>query len=118
MKIIAALFATALTISPFCQAVVPASAAETASPCTVVDVTGSVARVHIRCSNNLGGGIYYVAAPNTDAEMANRLLMLGTSALIYPNNLWVVFDLADNSGAAYGCSLGDCRPAIAVSLRP
>lgn len=84
--------------------------------CQTGEVTAYKGRVHIYCSNDLGGGVHYVASPTTDSDMYNRVLMIGMAAIAHSKTLYVCFDPADLSGVTWGCLDTDCRTALAVSL--
>jgi hypothetical protein len=85
-----------------------AQAAETWTACVPVDVAAFQSRIHVRCASSVGG-ISFFAASTQDAAHAARLLAVLTAAQIAGRTLNVLFEPADQSGAAIGCSVSDCR---------
>jgi hypothetical protein len=92
----------------------PAQAANTWVLCNVTEVGHvDVNRVHVACSNS-PGGMRFFAVRNADSELANRLISLGTAAMIHDLDLYLLYDPNDNSGPPFGCAASDCRPAKGV----
>jgi hypothetical protein len=92
-----------------------AQAAETWTACVPVDVAAYQSRIHVRCAASVGG-INFFAAPTQDAAHAARLLAVLTAAQIAGRTLNILFDPADQSGAAISCSVSDCRLIRAASF--
>jgi hypothetical protein len=97
-------------------AMTPAGAAPMDATCTPIQVMDLGARIHVRCSAAVSG-ISYFALPTTDAPRAARTLSLMTSALIAGRNLTINYDPADQTGAAIGCQITDCRLIRAVGIQ-
>ena len=93
----------------------PAEAAETWTACTPIEVAAYPARLHVRCAASVGG-IGFFAVGTQDAANASRVLAVLTAAQVAGRTLNILFDPADQSGAAIGCLVADCRIIRAVSF--
>jgi len=82
--------------------------AETWTACVPVEVATYQGRIHVRCAAAVGG-INFLAASTQDAAYAARLLAVLTAAQVAGRTLNILFDPADQSGAAIGCGVNDCR---------
>jgi hypothetical protein len=102
-----------------------ASAAPAAAPsapnsyfiCSPANAAVFSNRVHIKCSNTPGSGVYYFAAATNDSAGASRYLSLITTALVTGKQVEVWYDPAGD-GSAWGCGTGDCRPIQGMALLP
>lgn len=92
-----------------------AEAVETWTACVPVEVATYQSRIHVRCSAAVGG-INFFAASTQDAPYAARLLGVLTAAQVAGRTLGILFDPADQSGVAIGCSVSDCRLVRAASF--
>ena len=90
-----------------------ASRAEAAEfRCTVRDVMVFGNRIHVQCTSTTTDGtaaIRYFAVATTDAKLADRLLTVGTTALVSGRRFVAGFTNGDTSGSAIGCNVSDCR---------
>ena len=86
----------------------PASAASTFVSCTPIQVMNYGARIHVRCASPING-ISYFAASTKDSAFVARTLMLLSTAQVAGRSLTILYDPADQSGAAIGCQTNDCR---------
>ena len=87
--------------------------------CTVNYVGAAGNRVHVRCTAAKADGsaqVFWFAVANTDSTLANRLLSLGTTAIVSGRPLSIDFTAGDTSGASFGCQSNDCRKATGVAL--
>ncbi|MEB2345104.1 MAG: hypothetical protein OZ948_10195 [Deltaproteobacteria bacterium] len=103
----------------FASALLPALAARAALEwvsCDPIDVATFENRIHVRCSASVGGGIFYFARPVTDGAETQRYLSTLLAAQVAGRTLSILTDLADTSGAAFGCGASDCRRFEAVSF--
>ena len=94
-----------------------AEAAETWTSCTPVGIATYQTRVHVRCAAAVGG-ITFFAAATQDAAYAARVLSVVTAAQVAGRTLNILFDPADQSGAAIGCLTTDCRLIRAAGFGP
>lgn len=103
------------TLAPAVVATTPAQSAQ----CTPTEVTVFVKspRIHVKCAQPTNGIIYF-AVPTTDAALAQRVLMLFTTAVTDKKALLITYDDTDTSGAAIGCLSKDCRLIVEVTLIP
>ena len=92
--------------------------AETWYTCSIANVATYIARIHVRCTAAAPGGILYFAYPTCDTANAARFLSLLSTAAVAGKQVQILYDPADTSGGAYGCSTGDCRALRAVALWP
>jgi hypothetical protein len=86
----------------------PAVAAETWVSCTPVEVATYQIRVHVRCASSVGG-ITFFAVATQDTPYAARVLSILAAAQVAGRTLSILYDPADQSGAAIGCLTSDCR---------
>lgn len=103
-----------------------AHATEASFNCTPIEVASiynpngtSAARIHVRCSSTVYDGGRYIrffAVPWSNADRADRFLTMASTAMVSGRSLRVTFVKGDTSGNSWGCSLTDCRQAMAVSL--
>jgi hypothetical protein len=84
--------------------------------CTPADVAIYSERLHVKCTAEVGG-IWYFAAPTSNAAHAARVLSLLSTAHAAGRTLDILYDPDDLSGAAIGCQTSDCRLIIAASFR-
>jgi hypothetical protein len=98
---------TALIVASTASAA-PALAAETWINCTPVQVAAYQQRLHVRCAAAVGG-ISFFALGTQDAANASRVLAVLTAAQVAGRTLNILYDPADQSGAAIGCLTSDCR---------
>jgi hypothetical protein len=97
----------------------PARAAEQWISCTPIQVATYANRVHVRCSTGLNGITFFAipTARGTDeAAFASRAIVVADAALVAGRRLSILYDFADQSGAAFGCQVADCRVARAVAI--
>jgi hypothetical protein len=85
-----------------------ANAAETWISCTPVEVVTYPARLHVRCAAAVGG-ISFFAVATQDTAYAARVLSVLTAAQVAGRTLRILYEPADQSGAAVGCLATDCR---------
>jgi len=101
----------------------PAAAAPAPAPdvplanfmCTPIESGVFSNRVHIRCSNTPGSGIYFFAVSNSDSGLASRYLSIFTTGVATGKSVEVFYDPAA-SGAAWGCGYANCRPITGAVL--
>lgn len=80
--------------------------------CTLKDVVVFGNRVHCQCAITTQDGsakIRYFAVPTADAKLADRLLAIGTTALVSGRRLIAGYTAGDVSGNSFGCGSNDCR---------
>jgi hypothetical protein len=78
---------------------------------TLTEVAVFNDRVHCRCKTTTVDGsetIYFFAVPTADAKLADRLLTIGTTAVVSGRRFIAGFTNGDTSGANFGCK-GACR---------
>jgi len=85
--------------------------------CTPANVATFANRVHVKCTATFGGGIQYFAVASSDTAYANRFQSLASSALVAGRTVSILYDPADLSGGAFGCSTNDCRRAQGIAIR-
>ena len=90
-----------------------ANASETWITCTPVEIATYQVRLHVRCAAAVGG-ITFFAVGTLDTANASRVLAVLTAAQIAGRTLNILFDPADQSGAAIGCATADCRLIRAI----
>jgi hypothetical protein len=91
---------------------VPRIAAAADARCTLRDVVVYTNRIHCQCTTTTTDGssvIRYFAVPTTDAKLADRLLTIGTTALVSGRRFIAGYNSGDVSGNAFGCKANDCR---------
>lgn len=89
-----------------------ASAAARDYTCTVADVTVFPDRVHVRCDAASSDGIWFFAISTFDAMAADRLLALGTSALMGNKRMYFRYETDANNVVFFpvpGCGSSNCR---------
>lgn len=85
--------------------------------CRPIEAMAYQTRVHIKCEFPVAPGIIYLAASTAaDSRFATRVVNLGAVAQVTQKTLAVLFDPSDTTGAAYGCSITDCRAIRAIGL--
>ena len=89
--------------------------------CQVVEVATFSNRVHVKCSTTQAGQyipLRYFASPTSSSSEAQRLVTMGTAALMGAGGgyLWVLLDLRDLTAISYGCFNNDCRRPIETKL--
>jgi len=92
--------------------VVPGIAGAAEFRCTLRDVVVFGNRVHCQCTTTTPDGssnIRYFAVPTTDAKLADRLLTIGTTALVSGRRFIAGYTSGDASGNSFGCNSKDCR---------
>jgi hypothetical protein len=101
-----------------------ASAVEAASPasptaewtlCTPVNVAAFSSRVHVKCSESVGG-IQYFAVPTANAAHAARVLSLLSTAHAAGRTLDILYEPSDTSGSTIGCQASDCRLIVGAAF--
>jgi hypothetical protein len=115
---------------PATEGVRPAAAAEPPGPqqigpdapqaavwisCVPSNVITYATRVHVKCTTAFTG-IQWFAVSASNAAYSARVLSVLTSAQVAGRTLSILYDPADLSGAAYGCSNTDCRPILGVGF--
>lgn len=91
---------------------VPGIATAAEFRCTLRDVVVFGNRVHCQCTTTTPDGsanIRYFAVPTTDAKLADRLLTIGTTALVSGRRFIAGYNSGDTSGNSFGCNSNDCR---------
>jgi len=91
---------------------VPGVTAAAEFRCTLGDVVVFGNRVHCQCTTTTADGsakIRYFAVPTTDAKLADRLLTIGTTALVAGRRFIAGYNSGDTSGSSFGCNSNDCR---------
>jgi hypothetical protein len=85
--------------------------------CEVVEVATLHNRVHLHC--NIQGILMYFAVPTSSSAEAQRLVTMGTAALVAgpAKTFWVTYDAGDLQGASYGCQPANCRRPIGFGFR-
>jgi len=96
-----------------------AQVVETTTECKVLNVAVYQDRVHIRCGA-VGDNVWkkppeYLAIGATN-PLADRLLILGSEALIHNRPLTVTYDWGTD-GQPPGCLVADCRRLIGLVLK-
>lgn len=97
-------------------ALAPAAQADESFPCKVKDVTVFSGRIHVRCTTMTAAGIYFFALPTSNSVQANRLLTIGSTALVSGRKFVAIYDPGDTSGAAWGCQASDCRALLGFAI--
>jgi hypothetical protein len=92
-----------------------APTAETWAPCVPVGVVAYVRRIHVQCQTAISG-VSYFALGTSDAPNVARILSVLTTAQVAGRTLSILYDPADLSGAAIGCSNVDCRLILAAGF--
>jgi hypothetical protein len=85
-----------------------AEAAENWTACVPVEVATYQGRIHVRCASAVGG-INFFAASTQDTAYAARLMAVLVAAQVAGRTVNILYDPADQSGAAIGCAVTDCR---------
>ncbi len=86
--------------------------------CTPLEVSELTNRVHVQCTSPVAGtSIVYFAEDTSERERANRLLGMFLIAQALGSDLFVRFDLDDQSAASFGCLANDCRRPDWVSVQ-
>lgn len=94
-----------------------ASAAQTWINCTQMSVATYSKRIHIRCANSSDGIFYFAYGTKKDPAGAARYMSIATSALIAgSNNVRILYDPEDLSGASIGCQTSDCRLILGLEV--
>jgi len=89
------------------------------SRCTVKDVMVYANRIHVQCTTTTLDGssnIRYFAVSAADAKLADRLLTIGTTALVSGRRFIGGFTNGDVSGTSFNCSAGDCRKLTSFGI--
>jgi hypothetical protein len=84
--------------------------------CKPVETMSYATRVHVKCATPVDGVFWYFAASTQDARFASRMLNVSMVGQVAEKTLAILFDPADQSGAAFGCQPNDCRTARAVGI--
>lgn len=103
----------------------PATPATTQPSLVVIDcrpdeVASLSSRIHIHCTTGRNGIVYFalgVQRSVAEKEFAHRAMSLASGALVSGRSLSIRFDANDQSGAAIGCLVADCRLIHTVYLR-
>lgn len=108
----------ALLVASACAVLLPAAglAADEWVSCDPIAVATFENRVHVRCAASVGGGISYFARPITDGAETQRYLSTLLAAQVAGRTLSILTDLADTSGATFGCQASDCRRLKAAAF--
>jgi hypothetical protein len=85
--------------------------------CTPEHVFAAKDRAHVRCIES-AGGILFFAAPMSDQARSTQVVHKGLQAIAVGGRLRIEYDPTDKSGAAWGCLVHDCRPAISIQPQP
>jgi hypothetical protein len=93
-----------------------AAASQINISCTPIVVGVFEERVHVECANPIAGPIRFYAISTTSAGRSGRFLSAFTAAYVSGRPLTITVNLADTSGASFGCSNADCRIALAPLL--
>lgn len=112
-------FASLLLIYLLALSSSPAHAADQWVDCTPVEVATYLNRVHVRCSTGLNGIIFFAIATNRSADetaFATRAVAIANTALVAGRPLKILYDFNDNTAAAFGCLLADCRALHSVAM--
>jgi hypothetical protein len=72
-------------------------------------------RVHVKCTSPTQG-ILYFAIGTQDAQNAQRVLTVLTTAITTGRALSIIYDPSDTSGQEIGCLPSNCRMIVAVSI--
>jgi len=102
----------AFSLSLAMALVVPGIAIAEEFRCTLRDVVVFGNRVHCQCTTTTSDGpakIRYFAVPTTDAKLADRLLTIGTTALVSGRRFIAGYTKGDTSGSSFNCNSNDCR---------
>jgi hypothetical protein len=114
VRIVRAMFLS--LILGFASHVQEAQAEETFGHCTPTEVAAFGNRVHIRCASAVNGFVFF-AVPSADADLSNKVLSLGATAVVFNHDLEILHDPADTtSGPQFGCLASDCRPILGIRL--
>jgi len=93
--------------------------ADTTFRCTVRDVVVFKNRVHVQCTTTTLDGrdsIRFFAVSTNNATVANRLMTIGTTALVASRWFIATYDSGDTSGDAFDCIHEDCRRLTAFGI--
>lgn len=89
-----------------------ANAAPVTFRCILKDVVVFSNRVHCQCKTTSADGsatIRYFAVATSDAVLADRLLSVGTTALVSSRVFIATYNAGDTSGSTWNCGATDCR---------
>jgi len=113
----AATSTTAPTATRGAGAAATAAEQSATAKCVPVEVTVFTRspRLHVKCEAPTDG-ILYFATGTENADNAQRVLMVITTALTNGKALSIVYNPADTTGQAIGCLSKDCRLIISVSI--
>ncbi len=92
-----------------------AQAANVTYRCTLKDVMVFSNRVHCQCKTATTDGtatIRFFAVPTSDVKLADRLLSVGTTALVSNRVFIATYSAGDTSGNNFGCGPTDCRKLV------
>ncbi len=84
--------------------------------CTPTNVGVFPERIHIRCTQNFGGVIYF-AVSTSNANFANRVLDVWKTGLTTGRQVGIDYNPSDLTGSSVGCLNQDCR-IIRYTLLP
>lgn len=96
----------------------PAQAQDVFS-CKLRDVTVFNNRIHVRCTTAPATmtALYFYALPTaSNTTQANRLLTLGSTALVANRKFIAHYGAGDTSGVEFGCQANDCRRLQAFGI--
>ncbi|MFA5837919.1 MAG: hypothetical protein WC837_13285 [Bellilinea sp.] len=85
--------------------------------CTIVAIAAFDDRIHVRCSNTPGSGVYWFAAASTypNELLANRYLTLLNTAYALKSSVDIYWD-SDSTHNPPGCLTGDCRKMVGLKV--
>ena len=94
----------------------PASV-EASFACHINNVAAFHNRIHVRCNETPGGGIWYFAYPtgSSNGYTANRMLAVAQTAYALGKPVWIYYVLSSSSNPT-DCNVGDCRLLTGISM--
>jgi hypothetical protein len=87
--------------------------------CTLKAVAVYGNRIHCECTTTVPDGsdtIRFFAVPTADAKLADRLLTIGTTALVSGRRFIAGFKDGDVSGNSFDCLAKDCRKLTSFGM--
>ena len=100
----------------------PAHAVQLFHPCYVTEVFTTDNRTHVKCAHpapdiskrELNTWVVYFAVPASNKDLSDRLVTLGSAAIVGPKWLGITYDTA--WGNSFGCQDRDCRPIVNILM--
>jgi hypothetical protein len=90
---------------------------EASFACHINNVAAFDNRIHVRCNETPGSGIWYFAYPtgSSSGYTANRMLAVAQTAYALGKPVWI-YSVWDSDSNPTGCNISDCRLLTGVSM--